>query len=89
MTARAFVFLAAALLWSLIALGLGQVLADGGASLVAFGRWLELEPASTQWVTDSLAEAGRPARGLVLLIWGLGLLVLLLLALLAGGRSRT
>lgn len=82
-------FLVLALVWSLIAFGLFRFLADGGASLVAITRWLELEPATTQWFADSLAAAGTPGRGLSLAIWAGGVLVIAAVAWLTAPRRRS
>jgi hypothetical protein len=89
MTGLLLLFLPLAIGWSLIAWGLYRLLADGGATLVAITRWLELEPATTQWFADSLAAAGSPGRGLMLAIWAAGLLVLAGLAWLATPRRRS
>lgn len=85
----AVALLVAAVLWSLVAFGLFHLLADGGALLVALTRWLELDPAATQWFADSLSEAGSPGAGLALTIWGAGLVVLVALFALTSGRNRS
>jgi hypothetical protein len=89
MTGLLLVFLVAAALWSLIVLGLSRLLADGGASVVAITRWLELDPSTTQWFADSLAEADSPGRGLMFLIWATGVGVLAFLLWLATPRRRS
>jgi hypothetical protein len=89
MTGLVLFFLVATLLWSLLVLGLSRLLADGGASVVAITRWLELDPATTQWFADALAEAGSPGRGLMVLIWATGMGVLTFLVWLAASRRRS
>lgn len=84
--ALALIFLVAGLVWTAVAFGLYLLLADGGASLVAITRWLDLEPATTQWFADTLALADLPARGLVLIIWSAGLALILWLAWLAASH---
>jgi hypothetical protein len=66
----------AAILWSLLGWFLHALAGSGSAAVVTVTRWLELDPASTQWIADTLALAGGIAQWLVILIWlmGLGLL---------------
>lgn len=69
-----FGFLAA--LWSLLAWLLHGIAGSGSAAVVTLSRWLDIEPASTQWLADGLAMAGGLAQVLVILAWlvGMGLL---------------
>ncbi len=77
-------------LWGVVAIaglawtGLGwlfyTIAGSGGAAVVGVTRWLELEPASTQWIADGLSMAGGIAQWLVILVWLIGVGVLGLLA---------
>jgi hypothetical protein len=69
-----FGFLAA--LWSLLAWLLHGLAGSGSAAVVTLSRWLDIEPASTQWLADGLAMAGGLAQVLVVLAWlvGMGML---------------
>ncbi|MBS3960698.1 MAG: hypothetical protein KGZ61_02515 [Sandarakinorhabdus sp.] len=78
------------LLWTVVAVagaawtGLGWLLhslaGSGGAAVVSVTRWLQLEPASTQWIADGLSLAGGIAQWLVILVWLIGAGALGLLA---------
>ncbi len=65
-----------ALLWSLFGWMLHALAGSGSAAVVTLTRWLDLEPASTQWVADGLGLAGDVAQWLVVLVWLLGMAVL-------------
>ena len=65
-----------ALAWSLLAWLLYAIAGSGGAAVVSLTRWLEIDPASTQWIADTLSLAGGIAQWLVVLMWLLGMAVL-------------
>jgi len=69
-----FGFLAA--LWSLLAWVLHGVAGSGSAAVVTVSRWLDVEPANTQWLADGLAMAGGFAQALVVVAWLVGMAVL-------------
>lgn len=79
-----FGFLAA--LWSLFAWALHGLAGSGSAAVVTLSRWLDIEPASTQWLADGLAMAGGLAQVLVILAWLFGMAVLGLFGWM-GGRA--
>ena len=67
-----------ALAWSGVSWLLWRLAGAGGAVVVTITRWLELEPATTQWLADALDMAGDVIQLVVVLIWLIGLLVLLI-----------
>lgn len=74
-----------ALLWFLVA-NAGQA----APAVVTLTRWLELEPQSTQWLADALAQAGTALRWLLGAVWIIGLAGLAAMARLstAGTNAR-
>jgi len=76
----------AGLAWTGLAWLLHSIAGSGGAAVVGVTRWLDLEPASTQWIADGLSMAGGIAQWLVVLVWLIGAGVLGLL-MWVGGRA--
>jgi len=74
----------AGLAWTGLGWALYSIAGSGGAAVVGMSRWLDLEPASTQWIADGFSMAGGIAQFLVVLVWLIGAGVLGLLAWLGG-----
>lgn len=74
------------LIWSALGWMLYGIAGSGGPAVMAVTRWLDMEPARTQWLADGLAAAGGLAQGLVIAGWLLGLAVLGLIGWM-GGRA--
>jgi hypothetical protein len=74
--------------WSLACFGLYRLLAAGSPAVFAVTRWLEIEPDSTQWLADGLAEAAPLAAGIAITVWLVGAAGIALAAWLVGRNPR-
>lgn len=72
-----------ALGWSALAWLLHAAAGTGSVAVVRVSHWLDIDPASTQWIADTMAFAGGVAQWFILLVWAIGLGVLVVLAMLA------
>lgn len=70
----------AGLAWTGLAWLFHAIAGAGGAAVVRVTRWLDLEPAGTQWIADAFSVAGGIAQWLVVLVWLIGAGALGLLA---------
>lgn len=64
------------LMWTLVLGALFLLAGAGSVVVVQVTRWLDLEPASTQWLADGLDAAGAIARWLFAIVWALGVAML-------------
>ena len=62
-----------ALLWSALGWLAWTIAGKGEAAIVTLSRWLQIDPASTQWIAEAFALAGGIAQWLILLVWLMGM----------------
>ncbi|QMW23614.1 hypothetical protein [Sandaracinobacteroides saxicola] len=67
------------LLWSGLAWLFYWLAGSGQAAVNSLTRFFELNPASTQWLADTLAVAGPAMQVVVVALWLVGMALLLLL----------
>lgn len=64
------------LAWTAVLATLFALAGKGGAIVVRVSRWLDIEPATTQWLADGLDSAGPAARWLFAIVWAAGVAAL-------------
>ncbi len=82
------ILLIAAALWSLASYGLFALASSGAAAITRLADIFGLPPLSLQWLADSMATVGPAMQVVVAIVWLLGLVGLLALALLLPRLAR-
>lgn len=79
---------AGVLLWSALCWFIAELVGTGGRAVVALTRWLGFEVGTTQFLADTLATIGGPARLVVWVAWAIGAGALLLVGSMASRVAR-
>ena len=76
-----------ALIWSALGWMAWTIAGSGEAAVVTLSHWLQIDPASTQWIAQAFALAGGVAQWLIAIVWLMGMGVIGLLIWLGAQAS--